>query len=280
MVLGLRTKNRKGASIQVNYIIHVKKIKPWPPSQSLKSLRSVVLQWENGNRSSVSLNPVVPSIGSGVGGVKIEFNESFKLTTTLCREVSAKGGNADVFLKNCLELNLYEPRRDKTVKGQPLGGVIIGLLDHGIIKETVILSVPMNCKRSFRNTTQPILYVKIQPFDKDSTSTSSRESGEGLSKQVSLEKDGKESVSALMNEEYADEAEIASFTDDDVSSHSSLTISSSAFESRTDSPAQNDTMNVGRLQEKVFILHSYFLFFFLLKQPCFFTKTFNSYLVR
>eukprot|EP00268_Persea_americana_P064193 TRINITY_DN841_c0_g1_i1.p1 TRINITY_DN841_c0_g1~~TRINITY_DN841_c0_g1_i1.p1 ORF type:complete len:1154 (-),score=289.59 TRINITY_DN841_c0_g1_i1:304-3765(-) len=248
MVLGLRTKNRKGASIQVNYIIHVHEIKPWPPSQSLKSLRSVVLQWENGDRSSGSLNPVVPSIGSGVGDGKIEFNESFKLTTTLCREASAKGGNADVFLKNCLELNLYEPRRDKTtVKGQPLGGVIIDLSDHGIIKETVILSVPMNCKRSFRNTTQPVLYVKIQPFDKDSTSTSSRES---LSKQVSLEKDGKESVSALMNEEYADEAEIASFTDDDVSSHSSLTISSSAFEPRTDSPAQNDTMNVRQLQEK------------------------------
>lgn len=265
MVLGLRTKNRKGASIQVNYIIHVQEIKPWPPSQSLKSLRSVVLQWENGDRSCGSLNPVVPSIGSGVGDGKIEFNESFKLTTTLCKEVSAKGGNIDMFLKNCLELNLYEPRREKTVKGQPLGGVIIDLSDHGIIKETVILSVPMNCKRSFRNTAQPILYVKIQPFDKDSTSTSSRES---LSKQLSLENDGRESVSALMNEEYADEAEIASFTDDDVSSHSSLTISSSAFESRTDSPTQNDTMNVGRLREKVFILHSNFLFFFLFKQPC------------
>lgn len=257
MVLGLRTKNRKGASIQVNYIIHVQEIKPWPPSQSLKSLRSVVLQWENGDRSSGSLNPVVPSIGSGVGDGKIEFNESFKLTAILFREVSAKGGNSDVFQRNCLELNLYEPRRDKTVKGQPLGGVVIDLSEYGIIKEAVILSVPMNCKRSFRNTAQPVLFVKIQPFDKDSTSTSSRESP---SKEVSLDKEGRESVSALMNEEYADEAEIASFTDDDVSSHSSLTISSSTFESHTDSPAQNDTTNVQQLQQKVFIFYSYFLF--------------------
>ncbi|KAG4983689.1 hypothetical protein JHK87_028438 [Glycine soja] len=48
MVLGLRSKSRKRVSIQVHYIIHVLEIKPWPPSQSLRSVQSVFLQWENG----------------------------------------------------------------------------------------------------------------------------------------------------------------------------------------------------------------------------------------
>jgi hypothetical protein len=60
------------------------------------------------------------------------------------------------------------------------------------------------------------LYFKIKPIDKGRTTSSS------LSKGVSMDKNGGESVSALMNEGYAEEAEVASFTDDDVSSHSSL----------------------------------------------------------
>ncbi|XP_008783793.2 uncharacterized protein LOC103702930 [Phoenix dactylifera] len=234
MVLGLRSKNKKGASVHVDYIIHIQEIKPWPPSQSLKSVRSVVIQWENGDHSSGSTNPVTPSLGVSAAEGKIEFNESFKLQITLLREGSAKG----TFQKNVLEFNLYEPRRDKTVKGQHLGSVVIDLAEHGIIKETVSVSIPVNCKRSFRNTAQPLLYVKIQPFGKDNRSSSSRES---LSKEASLDKDGKESVSALMNEEYAEEAEIASFTDDDISSHSSLACSSSAIEATADLPVQTST---------------------------------------
>ncbi|KAF8390615.1 hypothetical protein HHK36_025142 [Tetracentron sinense] len=237
MVLGLRTKNRKGTSIQVDYLVHIQEIKPWPPSQSLKSLRSVLLQWENGDRNIGSTSPAVPSLGSGVGDGKIEFNESFKLPVTLSKAVSVKGGDVDIFLKNCLEFNLYEPRRDKTVKGQLMGTVIIDLADYGIVNEPISISAPMNCKRSFRNTAQPVLFVKIQPFDKDSSSSLSREN---LSKETSLDKDGRESVSALINGEYAEESEIASFTDDDVSSHSSLTISSSVFEASAGSPPQND----------------------------------------
>ncbi|KAF6150017.1 hypothetical protein GIB67_002799 [Kingdonia uniflora] len=226
MVLGLRTQNRRGSSINVDYLIHIREIKPWPPSQSLRSLKSVLLQWENGDKSSGSTNPVVPSLGSGVGDGKIEFNESFKLPVTLCRDVSIKGGNADTFQKNCLEFNLFEPRRDKTVKGQLLGTVLIDLAEYGILKETVIISAPMNCKRSFRNSAQPALSVKVQPYIKRNISSSlSRES---LLKEASLDKNGRESVSALMSGEYAEEAEIASLTDDDVSSHSSYTVSSSA----------------------------------------------------
>ncbi|OVA09491.1 EEIG1/EHBP1 N-terminal domain [Macleaya cordata] len=241
MVLGLRTKNRKGASVQVDYLIHVQEIKPWPPSQSLKSVRSVLLQWENGDRNSGSIGPVVPSLGSGVGDGKIDFDESFRLPVTLSRDISVRGGDAEIYLKNCIEFNLYEPRRDKTVKGQLLGTVVVDLAEYGLVKETIIVSAPMNCKRSFRNTAQQVLSITIQPFDKHISSSTARES---LLREASLDKDGKGSVSALMNGEYAEEAEIASFTDDDVSSHSSATISSSAFEATGSSPPQNEENSV------------------------------------
>ncbi|KAJ7970630.1 EEIG1/EHBP1 N-terminal domain containing protein [Quillaja saponaria] len=69
---------------------------------------------------SDSTNLVVPLLGS-VGEGKIEFNESFRLPVTLLRDMSVKGGDGDAFKKNCLQLNLYEPRKHKTVKGQLLG---------------------------------------------------------------------------------------------------------------------------------------------------------------
>ncbi|XP_042494370.1 uncharacterized protein LOC122073803 [Macadamia integrifolia] len=235
MVLGLRTKNRKGASVQVDYLVHVQEIKPWPPSQSLRSLRSVLLQWENGDRKSGSTGPVVPSTGSGAGDGKIEFNESFRLTATLSREAPVKGGDAETFQKNCLEFSLYEPRRDKT--GQLLGTVIIDLADYGIVKETVNIGAPMNCKRSFRNTAQPVLFVRIQPFENDNSSSLPKKN---LSTESSLDQDGKESISALMDEEYADEAEVASFTEDDVSSHSSLNVPSSTVDTAGSSLPQNE----------------------------------------
>ncbi|GLT33113.1 hypothetical protein SLA2020_077260 [Shorea laevis] len=220
MVLGLSAKSRRGPTVQVDYLIHIQEIKPWPPSQSLRSLRSVLIQWENGERNLGSTNTVVPSIGSVVGEGKIEFNESFKLPVTLVKELSVKGRDADVFQKNILELNLYERRRDKN---QLLATAIVDLADYGILKESLSTSVSMNCKRTFNNTSQPVLFFKIQPIDKGRTGPS-----EGrLLKGASLDKNGSESVSDLMNEEYAEEADSASFTDDDVSSHSSLTVSSS-----------------------------------------------------
>ncbi|XP_050231570.1 uncharacterized protein LOC126680485 [Mercurialis annua] len=209
-------KSKKGASVQLDYLIHIQDIKPWPPSQSLRSLRSVLIQWENGDRKSGSTNIVVPSLGSIVGEGKIEFDEFFRLPVTLVRDMSGKGKDSDSFQKNCLELHLCEPRRDKM---QILGTAIIDLADYGVVKETVSVSVPVSSSRSFRNTSQPILYVNIQPYHKGRTSFLSRDS---VTKGVSLDKNGGESVSVLMNEEYAEETEITSFTDDDVSSHSSL----------------------------------------------------------
>ncbi|KAF7819447.1 uncharacterized protein G2W53_024902 [Senna tora] len=225
----MKGKNRRSATVQIDYLIHIQEIKPWPPTQSLRSLRSVLIQWENGERSSGSTNLVVPSLGSVIGEGKVEFNESFRLPVTLLRDISARGGEADVFQKNCLEFHLYEPRREKAVKGQLLASAIIDLADYGIIKEVLSIGAPMNCKRNYRNTDQPLLFLKIQPLEKDRTGSSLRD---GLSKPVPKENSAAgDSVSALMNEEYAEEAEIASFTDDDVSSPSSVTaVTSSALE--------------------------------------------------
>lgn len=220
MVLGLSSKNRRGSSIQVDYLIHIHDIKPWPPSQSLRSLRSVVIQWENGDRNSGTTNAVAPSLGSVIGEGKIEFNESFKLPLTLLKDASARNKG---FFKNVLELNLYEPRREKT--HQLLATATIDLADYGIVKESFSLTAQMNSKRSYRNTTQPVLYLTIQPVDRRRASSSSMNSLKDEAK------NGGDSVSALMNEEYYKEAEIASITDDDISSHSSLTVSSSTLES-------------------------------------------------
>lgn len=238
MVLGLSAKNRKEASIHVDYQIHIQDIKPWPPSQSLRSLRSVMIQWQNGDRNSGSTKTVGPSLGSVLGEGKIEFNVSFRLRVTLLRDMNVKNKDADTFLKNCLEFNLYEPRRDKT---QLLATATIDLADYGIVKETLSVNAPMNSKRSFRNTAQPVLFIKIQPAEKPVSRTGSS-LREGFSREASLDKSGGESVSALMNEEYAEEAESASFTDDDVSSRSSPTVSSTV-EMNNGFPRNEEVLN-------------------------------------
>ncbi|BAU01547.1 hypothetical protein LR48_Vigan10g213700 [Vigna angularis] len=224
MVLGTRGKNRGGVTVQIDFLIHIQEIKPWPPSQSLRSLRSVLIEWKNGECASGSTTPVAPSLGSVIGEGRIEFNKSFRLHVTLLRDMSVRSGDTDVFQKNCLEFNLYEPRRDRTIKGQLLGTAVIDLAEYGTLKESLSTSVPMNCKRSYRNTEQPLLFLKIQPLDMKRASSSSKENNGG------------DSVSTLMNEEYAEEAEIASFTDDDVSSHSSAAAVSPALNSRGFTP--------------------------------------------
>ncbi|XP_057509395.1 uncharacterized protein LOC130792008 [Actinidia eriantha] len=225
MVLGLRSKHRKANSVQVDYIVNVREIKPWPPSQSLRSIQSVLLQWDNCDNNSGSFSSVV---GEG----NVEFNESFVLPVTLCREK----GTHDSFQKNCLEFYLYEYRKDKATKGQPLGTAIINLSDYGIIKENIAISALVNCKKSSKNAAQPVLYVNVQPFDEDSSNPSPKGS---LAKEASLDKDGGEFVSKLVNDANDDESEIASFTDDNVSSHSLQTVSSSAFEASKGSVSQN-----------------------------------------
>ncbi|CAL1382619.1 unnamed protein product [Linum trigynum] len=38
----VNVKNKKNASVQLNYIIHIEEIKPWPPSQSLSHVATTV----------------------------------------------------------------------------------------------------------------------------------------------------------------------------------------------------------------------------------------------
>ncbi|KAK6930852.1 NT-type C2 domain [Dillenia turbinata] len=238
MVLGLRSKNKKLDSIRIDYLVHVQEIKPWPPSQSLKSVQSVLLQWENGDQYMGSFSPTSPSLAPDEVAGKIEFNEFFRLPVTLYREKSGKSKTGNAFQKNCLEFSLFELKKDRAFKGQLLGNVIINLADYGILGEAVTLNAPMSCKKSSKNTLQPVMYGKIQPFEKDSSSTSSKASF--LSKEASLDRDGRESVSDMANEDDIEEEEIASFTDYEISSHSSRNDFSSALDGQKSSLAQNE----------------------------------------
>jgi len=200
MVLGIRTKSRKTVSVQVHYVIHVQQIKPWPPSQSLRSVQTVSLQWENGDKTSGSL------ASTTAGVANIEFNESFGLSVVMWREASRKSKHRESFQKNYLEFNLY----DKTTKSQLLGSASINFADFGIIKETKALRLLLNCKKSSKHSSPPFLYVSIQPLDTECSSSSPSSS---YSKGLSLDKEGGESVTQSLKDD--DDVEIASFTDDD-----------------------------------------------------------------
>ncbi|KAA3474550.1 NT-C2 domain-containing protein [Gossypium australe] len=106
--------------------------------------QSLLLQWENGDKSSGSLE------------WENRVRQSFRLQST----------NRDGFQKNCLEFYLYEPRKDKVAKGQRLGSAVVNLSDYGTIRETISIRTPINLKKSLRNIEQPVLYLNIQPFDK------------------------------------------------------------------------------------------------------------------
>ncbi|KAL8111651.1 hypothetical protein AgCh_019394 [Apium graveolens] len=243
MVLGLRSKHRKDASVQVDYLVYVGEINPWPPSQSLRSVQSVSLQWENGDQNSGYLT-------SSVGDTSIQFNVAFALPVTLRREKRSH----ERFQKNLLEFSLFEPKKDKVTKGQLLGTAIINLGDYGIIEDIVSISAPLSCKKSSKNTLQPVLFLRIQQVDKNSSNSSPMT---GLSKQVSLDKDRQDSIPGSRNEDNDDVSEIASFTDDDdVSSHSSRTFASSAFEA-SNSPHRSEKVgsnvaaeNTGRIKSE------------------------------
>ncbi|KAF9595363.1 hypothetical protein IFM89_000281 [Coptis chinensis] len=193
MVLEPRANNSGGKSVQVDYIVYIQEIKPWPPSHSLRSLPSVYLQWKIINLSSGSTRYVIPSIGPSVGDGKIKFNESFKLPS-----IFLDGEDIDTIQNNYLEFNLYEPQRDKTVKdNQPLGTVIVDLAKYGDLRKTVTINNPIIFKRGLRITAQPVLLIKIQPINKHGAFSSSRIS---LPKEASINKAGGESV----NKEYID----------------------------------------------------------------------------
>lgn len=124
------------------------------------------------------------------------------------KEGSSKSGK---WQKNLLELNLYEPRREK-LKGQHLGSATLDLAEHAMFHEDTSVPVPLSSKRSFKNNAQPMVYLRIQPLDGDNSSVSSRDA---LSQEASVDKDSKEFVSATVSEEYTEDTEFASFTDEE-----------------------------------------------------------------
>ncbi|XP_047324161.1 uncharacterized protein LOC124927741 isoform X2 [Impatiens glandulifera] len=201
MVLGIKSK-KNGTKFKLEYYVNVQEIKPCPPSsQSLKAINYVQLQWVNGDKSSGLLSTSV------VNGI-IEFNETFLLPVTLRKQKKTH----DNFLKNNLEFYLYESQQDKLGRGQLLGTAIVNLADYGIIKQNINISVTLNCKKIEKSfIAQPVLFLNVQPSDLDGSTQSFNES---------LSNDG--------GGEFDDDrsSEVASFTDDDTSSHSSRTVSS------------------------------------------------------
>jgi hypothetical protein len=87
----------------------------------------------------------------------------------------------------------------------------LDLAEHAMFHEDSSVPVPLNSNRSFKNTAQPMVYLRIQPLDRNNSSVSSRDT---LSKEASIDKDSKEMVSATMSE-YTEETEFASFSDDE-----------------------------------------------------------------
>ncbi|XP_050375147.1 uncharacterized protein LOC126792726 [Argentina anserina] len=225
MVLGIRGKSRKNVAVEVDYVIHVREIKPWSSSLALKSVQSVFLQWQNGGQAS-------GSFFGNVGDGGIEFGESFRLPVVFYKEKSRKSSSSDSYQKNYLEFQLSEPRKDNAGKAHVLGSAVINLADYATVVESTSVGVPLNLKKSSKSSVQPVLYVNVQPCGSD---------GCNLSKQVSLdntESHGSASVSGSLNEV---DDEIDSFIDDDGDDHSSQssrTVTSSAFEA----PASSSTI--------------------------------------
>ncbi|KAL0335995.1 UNVERIFIED_CONTAM: hypothetical protein Sradi_4811400 [Sesamum radiatum] len=149
MVLGLKSKHKKGAAIKVDYIVHVQEIRPWPPSESLKSVQTVLLQWENGDQNSGSFLTVA-------GDSNIVFNESFMLPLTLYQKKAS-----DKFRKNYLEFSLFEPRKDKA-KGQLVGTALFNLADYALIEDILSINAPLNLKKSGNNLVQPALVISLE----------------------------------------------------------------------------------------------------------------------
>ncbi|CAA0832674.1 Unknown protein [Striga hermonthica] len=157
MVLGLKSsKQKRGSFVRAEYIVQVKEIRPWPPSEPLKSIQTVFLHWENGNDNSGSFISVA-------GHANIAFDESFMLPTTFHHK---KSGNK--FRNNYLEFRLKEPR-----KGQLLGTAVFNLTDYASIEEDV--NVDVDVPFDFNNTphTQPALAITLQLLGRGTTSSAS-----------------------------------------------------------------------------------------------------------
>lgn len=195
MVLGLKSKHKKGAAVKLEYIVHVEEIRPWPPSESLKSVQTVFLQWENGDQNSGSLLSVA-------GDSNIVFNESFMLPLTLYRDKRAP----EKFRKNYLEFSLFEPRKDKA-KGSLLATASVNLADYGLTEEIKSIDAPLSFRKNSNNLTPSALTISVEPVEREGSNSSYIDDNE---------------------------SEFASYTDDDASSQSSRTAGSFESPSRNE----------------------------------------------
>ncbi|KAH6798746.1 hypothetical protein C2S51_035230 [Perilla frutescens var. frutescens] len=220
MVLGMKSKHKKGVAIRVEYIVHIQQIRPWPASESLRSVQTVLLQWENGKESSGSFLSVA-------GESNIVFDESFMLPTTLYWKKAR-----EKFRKNYLEFSLFEPRKDK-VRGHLLGTASLNLADHGLIEDALGVNVPLTFKKTSNDSLQPSLALTLELIEKDRSNSSP---SVGFSYEASLDGDGGDD----------DDSEIASFTDDDNSSRSSRTAGSMTFDLAITSPSQSEKSGYGK----------------------------------
>ncbi|KAL2547388.1 uncharacterized protein Fot_08918 [Forsythia ovata] len=148
------------------------------------------------SKLKVDFNDIDESDGSTQGSSlvdgRIEFNKSSRLPVTLLREMSIKSGNGDTFQKNCLKFNLYKPRSNKIIKGQLLGTAVVALAEYGVVEESLSINAPINCKRTYKNTTQPLLFLEIQLVKR---------------REASMDRNHSNSVSAMMSKEYAEESD-------------------------------------------------------------------------
>ncbi|XP_047948522.1 uncharacterized protein LOC125194380 isoform X2 [Salvia hispanica] len=186
MVLGVSMKTEKSPSIEVDYVVHIVEVKPWPPSQSLRRLGSVVIHWEHSDGSCGFTNQAVPGNG------RIEFNECFGV-----RE------NGD----SCIEFNLYEPRWDKGLKGQLLASVVLDLGAYGVVEKGLSITTPIHCKRTYRNAAQPLLFLKIEPASsllrESVSSLMSEEYAEEASSTTDHDQSSPNAASSALNQKIA-----------------------------------------------------------------------------
>lgn len=246
----LKKKNGSMSSIRFDCIIHVQEIRPWPPSQPPASLRSFFLRWKDGEENSGSLGPVFSSVGSEVGEGKIVFGESIDLSTALSFDVSAK--DEYQFQKTSLKMYLVEGRDDQTEKAHLLGKFVMDLSEYGIIRNPVTLCIPMKWKKGSKNSVQPVLMGKIEPFAGENHRRHLLKESLSWKQTLTTTTVDTKELAALKREVYSEEeVDNISLTDDDISSRSSLFFPSPVVETPESSPYRSGVMELRKAQEQV-----------------------------
>ncbi|MCD9638724.1 hypothetical protein HAX54_022862 [Datura stramonium] len=94
-------------------------------------------------------------VTSSVEDDYLEINKTSPVLNLMSREKSK-----DKFLK-VLDFCLYEYTKDNAAQGSVIGTTEFNFGEYGVIRETLAISVPLNCKKSSKSLLQPSLYVKL-----------------------------------------------------------------------------------------------------------------------